>query len=174
MTVKIWQIRLHEKSIILTSRPLLETLVFSSKYQLIALRCDREDITMRTLKCLCCKRQIQANPKLENQKYCGRTACQQARKRNWQHNKIATDPDYQENQRNAQKQWQERNPDYWHNYRRNRQKPPPAAPNPQGAKMDTLTPNSHLISGEYLISPVKPSGIKMDAILVKIIPVSKG
>jgi len=87
---------------------------------------------------------------------------------------MDTDPDYLENQRDAQKQWQEHNPDYWQNYRRKRQKPPPAAPVAQRVKMDTLSRNSHLISGEYFIYPAPQSSIKMDTIRVKIIPVSKG
>ena len=129
---------------------------------------------MGTLKCLCCRRQIPANPRLKNQNYCGRPDCQRARRQAWQRKKMATDPAYQENQHRAQKQWQENNPDYWQKYRRNRQKPPPAAPVPQRVKMDTLSRNFHLISGEYLIYPAPQSSVKMDALLVKTSPVSRG
>jgi hypothetical protein len=87
---------------------------------------------------------------------------------------MDTDPDYLENQRDAQKQWQEHNPDYWQKYRGNRQKPPPADTVPQDVKMDTLSSNFYLITGEYLISPISDSGVKMDTLLVKITPVSKG
>lgn len=147
--------------------------VLISKYKLIAPQRYREHITMGTLKCLCCRRQVPANPRLKKQNYCGRPDCQRARKKAWQRKKMATDTDYQENQRNAQKQWQEHNPDYWQKYRRNRHKPPPAAPVPQRVKMDTLSRNSHLISGEYLISPSPQSSVKMDTLWVKISPVSE-
>ena len=128
---------------------------------------------MRTLKCLCCRRQIPANPRLKKQNYCGQPDCQRTRRREWQRKKMATDPEYHENQRDNQKHWQENNPDYWC-HRRNRQKPPPAAPVHQRVKMDTLSSNYHLISGVYLISPAPQSSVKMDTLLVKIIPVSSG
>ncbi|MBT4088750.1 MAG: hypothetical protein HOE30_09675 [Deltaproteobacteria bacterium] len=38
-------------------------------------------------------------------------------RRKWQKNKLATDPTYRENQKDAQKKWVKGNPDYWRKYR---------------------------------------------------------
>jgi len=127
---------------------------------------------VKTFKCLGCHRQRPANPKVKNQKYCGRPECQQARKRAWQRQKMFIDPDYKENQRHAQKQWQENNPDYWNEYRKRHQNPRPSATVHQDAKMDTFPPHSNLISGRYKIIPDGPSNVKMDAIQAIIIPLS--
>jgi class 3 adenylate cyclase len=56
---------------------------------------------------------------VKNQQYCGKKECQRARKRSWQKEKIATDPDYRANQRECNKAWRGRNPDYWRHYRKN-------------------------------------------------------
>ncbi len=57
-----------------------------------------------------CKR----NP---GQHYCSEQACQKARKRFWRKQKYAGDPDYRDNQRRAEKNWQQHHPDYWCRYR---------------------------------------------------------
>ena len=82
---------------------------------------------------------------------------------------MDTDPDYKENQRNAQRKWQERNPDYWRKYRKNRHNPPPAEPVRQPVKMDTLPPTLHLVPGKYEFAFLLPPDSKMDAIRIKII-----
>lgn len=43
--------------------------------------------------------------------------CQRARKRDWQRNKMKTDQEYKANQKQSQKKWQQKNPDYWRKYR---------------------------------------------------------
>ena len=53
------------------------------------------------------------------QKYCSRADCQKARKRRWQKMKMQGDKAYRLNQKDAQKRWCEKNPDYWQNYRKN-------------------------------------------------------
>jgi len=82
---------------------------------------------------------------------------------------MATDPDYKENQRNAQKKWQEDNPDYWCNYRKKGHKPPIIKRAHQRIKMDTLQLNFHLVPGRYEIKLRIPPDVKMDAIRAKII-----
>ena len=96
----------------------------------------RDGKTMKPFRCKHCHLCLPTNPHVKNQQYCGRTECQRARKNAWQRNKMATDPDYVDNQRRARQSWQKNNPDYWRTYRQKRQKPPPAASAPKPVKMD--------------------------------------
>jgi hypothetical protein len=57
------------------------------------------------------------NPRVKIQRFCGNQSCQKARKAKWQRHKMATDPDYQANQRDARQAWQRQNPTYWRLYR---------------------------------------------------------
>ena len=85
---------------------------------------------------------------------------------------MATDPDYVDNQRRARQSWQKNNPDYWRTYRQKRQKPPPAASDPQDAKIDAIRTYLNDSSNIYDLVQISPDGVKIDAIRVKIIPVS--
>ncbi len=129
---------------------------------------------MRMFVCLCCRCRVPANPRVKEQKYCGKAACQRERKKRWQRIKMATDPEYRANQRDARQQWRESHPDYWRTYRRTA----PSRPTPEqsvpvaSAKMDTLPVNTIVQSGEYMLIPLVAGGAKMDALQVKIIPVS--
>ena len=76
----------------------------------------------RKKRCRKCRRVLDLNPRVLNHEYCGTKACQRVRKRRWQQQKMATDPDYQDNQKTAQAKWREANPDYWRNYRRQHEK----------------------------------------------------
>ena len=129
---------------------------------------------MRTFTCSCCRRVLPANPRLKEQHYCRQSRCQRARKSKWQRQKIASDPDYQANQRDAQQHWRERNRDYWRNYRRRRHVRPKEPTNPPGktAKMDTFLHNISIIPGNYMLVPIFAGSAKMDALPVKIIPLS--
>lgn len=106
---------------------------------------------MRTFICSSCRRIMPANPRVKNQRYCGQDACQRERKRKWQQAKMATDADYRANQRDAQKAWSERHHDYWR-LRRLTQRAPPSPP---------ATPH-----------PARAAPVKMDALMVKIVPLS--
>ena len=64
-----------------------------------------------------CGRLFDPNPRVKNQRYCGEKACQRARKRKWQKEKLAVDPDYQANQRQCQIEWHGRHPGYYRKYR---------------------------------------------------------
>jgi len=46
------------------------------------------------IKCANCGRMVPANPRIKNQNYCNRKACQRVRKNKWKQSKIASDPDY--------------------------------------------------------------------------------
>ena len=67
--------------------------------------------------CICCGDLFEPRPQTPHQTYCSSSTCQRARKRQWQREKLSTDPDYRDNQRDAQRAWQKRHPDYWRQYR---------------------------------------------------------
>lgn len=125
---------------------------------------------MKTFCCNACRRIHPVNPRNLNQQYCNRADCQRARKREWQRKKRASDPDYRQNQIDAQKRWRERHPDYWPAYRK-RKKPSPPPPDPPDAKMDGLPQNFPIIPGKYIIAPVDGQSIKMDAFQALIFPI---
>lgn len=134
-----------------------------------------------SIRCAHCKRLVPANPRCKNQAYCGEPECQRARKRRWQRQKMETDSDYRENQRDCQRNWRENNRDYWRTYRnrnkrycirnRLRQKIRDQRHRSRDAlaKMDTLASDVPPITGRYIILP---SLAKMDALEVEIIPIT--
>jgi len=93
---------------------------------------------------------------------------------------MDSDTDYRLNQRDAQKSWSERNPDYWRNRRQAiRQKDAgwqsssvDIQPQPS-VKMNASTTNSLDFTGEYMLVPLA-TAVKMDTLRVKIIPVLTG
>jgi hypothetical protein len=131
-------------------------------------------------RCLCCKRPIIAHPAVAHQRYCSDPECQKARKRNWQKEKLAKDPDYRANQAEAQRQWRSRNRGYWKEYRRRnpdyaeanriRQKERNRRRREAGiAKMDELKGKTVIRSGRYRLVPLGDGGIaKMDELIVEI------
>lgn len=64
-----------------------------------------------------CGRLFSPNPRIKNQRYCSAKACQLARKREWQREKMKNDPDYRLNQKAAQQHWRENHRDYPRRYR---------------------------------------------------------
>ena len=136
---------------------------------------------VKTFTCACCRRRLPANPRIENQRYCGMEICQRARKRKWQQAKMATDPEYRDNQQDAYRAWRERNPAYWRKHRRRNDSlappPPPFEPvsPPAGevGKMDALKAFFEVVPGIYLIMPLHSTVRKMDALKVKIVPFSR-
>jgi hypothetical protein len=130
---------------------------------------------MKEKRCAHCGCRLNLNPRAKDQRYCGRKECQRARKRAWQKNKMATDPDYRANQQECNKAWKARNPDYWRNYRkthpryteRNRllQK---ARRSRRVAKMDASVADSFVRTGTYWLIP--EAGVaKMDAFACKVV-----
>ena len=60
---------------------------------------------------------VSANPRLKGgQRYCSAKACQRARKREWQRNKMATDREYRIRQKVCQHRWRQQKP--LHEYQR--------------------------------------------------------
>lgn len=131
--------------------------------------------------------------KVKKHDYCSKKACQLARKRNWQKEKLITDQTYREDQQLAKQDWCADNPDYWKQYRQknkrytdtNRQKQryrnarrrkkvgnlPPQKPI---AKMDALMHQNDTISGRYKLVHLESQVIaKMDAIIVEISAISE-
>lgn len=132
-----------------------------------------------TRRCRCCGKTFRPRPQVPKQRYCGERACQQARKRAWQKERRHDDPDYRENQREAQKRWASRHPEYWREWRqrhpeyrernrrqqaernaRRRTSPPPPPLPPSSpvtddaiAKMDVWTRESGLNPGTYRVTP---------------------
>ncbi len=69
------------------------------------------------IRCAHCRGLFVRNPRVKNQRYCGKGVCQRARKNLWQRKKMATGPDYQANQRDCQREWHKHHPGYWRAYR---------------------------------------------------------
>ena len=71
--------------------------------------------------CAGCSKTFEPRPQVPDQAYCSSPACQRARKRQWQKDKLRSDPDYQANQRAAQRAWSARNGEYWRGWRQAQQ-----------------------------------------------------
>jgi len=142
-----------------------------------------------TFRCACCRRILPRNSKVKNQRYCGDKACQRARKRKWQREKLETDPDHRANKRASQQAWKNKNPTYWKEYRRknsasnerNRQLQRVrdrakcrGAARDDLAKTDTSMPFFNDTSAIYYISTDMGNLAKMDALPVKIIQITAG
>jgi hypothetical protein len=99
---------------------------------------------------------------------------------------MATDPDYQDNQKAAQAKWRAANPDYWRNYRqqhekyceRNRLLQKKRDANRRArrlAKMDALNDVNHIKPmGYYYIAPTPSDLAKMDAHIQKVLIIPEG
>ncbi|MCJ7601257.1 MAG: hypothetical protein MUO63_07095 [Desulfobulbaceae bacterium] len=141
--------------------------------------------------CKHCHNGFYPRPQNPDQQYCSERECQRARKRIWQKKKLLTDSDYQANQHEAQRCWQEDNPDYWQDYRkrhpdyvdrnrelqrdRNRRRRGQDTGQVTIAKMDASMPKIPINPGRYLLSRVDSGVIaKMDALIVEIHVVSSG
>jgi hypothetical protein len=139
----------------------------------------QEEAMNQQLRCAHCRCRFVPNPRVKTQRFCSTKPCQQARKTQWQRQKIATDPDYQADQRDGQSAWRKQHRDYWRQYRqehpayreRNRllqrhrdQKRRPKVL----AKMDALAPVSFVKPGIYHLIPATGEVLaKMDALSMK-------
>lgn len=130
--------------------------------------------------CAACGAALSPLLHVPNQRYCSAPACQRARRRAWQRQRLRSDPDYRENQAQAQANWLARHPDYWRNYRvthpayseRNRdmqRKGNTRRTQQPIANMDALQPLRPLASGFYVLRDAVGAGIaKMNAWTVHI------
>jgi hypothetical protein len=122
---------------------------------------------MSTKICACCGQPFLPDPRVKNHTFCSAPACQKERRKQWRQNKMLTDPAYRENQSRIQRDWLDRNPDYWRAYRR---KAPDqlALSTPNAPELDMP------ISGLYHIRFVpNTSSAKSDALIAEITPVCK-
>lgn len=148
-------------------------------------------VTVRkTFRCACCKRIRQRNPRVKTQRYCGDKGCQQARKNLWQREREQGDPVYRVNKRESQRAWRHRNRGYWKEYRRQhpeycernrrlqirRDRPRTGGDVSSGslAKPDTLMGYLNDTTESYLLFPASANLAKLDALTVKIVPISPG
>lgn len=67
--------------------------------------------------CTACGAVFTPRPQSPHQTYCSKDSCQKQRRRLWQQAKRSSDPDYLENQAQAQREWGKRNTHYWREYR---------------------------------------------------------
>jgi len=134
---------------------------------------------MQKERCAHCGSRFVPDPRIKNQRYCGKLQCQRARKTSWQRQKLAADPDYQADKRDSQRAWLSRNPGYWQNWRarhpgyveRNRigQENRRNRCKNRVAKMDALDPFSGIKTGSYYIIPDSDEIVaKMDASAKKV------
>ncbi len=137
-----------------------------------------------------CGRLLVPCPQVPNQKFCSRKECQQARKREWNRKKLASDPEYQEARKDAQKRWKDKNPTYWKDYRprhseytrKNReqqrirnQKQRQKRSVPMIVKTDESIPTNNVLTGRYKIIPIRADMIvKTDECIVEITAISSG
>jgi hypothetical protein len=146
----------------------------------------QEEAMSRQIRCAHCRCRFVPNPRVKTQRFCSAKPCQQARKTKWQRKKMATDPGYQANQRDAWRAWRKHHRAYWRHYRQRRpdyrernrllqthrdQKRRPSVL----AKMDALAPLSFVKPGTYhLIPEVGEHLAKMDALSMKchLIPIT--
>ena len=64
-----------------------------------------------------CKQEFYPSRYRPDQRVCSSTDCQRRRRTDYQWQKLATDPVYQEQCRDSQKKWREKNPGYMKRYR---------------------------------------------------------
>jgi len=124
------------------------------------------------------------------QEYCSRKECQQARKREWNRKKLASDPDYKKARKEAQERWKKKNPSYWKEYRarhpeytrknrqqqrrrnRKRRQNPPVS---KIAKTDESIQINTGSTGRYRMVPLHADKfVKTDECIVEIIAISSG
>jgi hypothetical protein len=68
-------------------------------------------------RCTCCGRRLEWRPQNPRQRYCRRAICQNERRRRWRKAKLKADLDYRNNQRDSQRSWLEKHPNYWVDWR---------------------------------------------------------
>ena len=67
--------------------------------------------------CLACGNAYVPLLHVPHQRYCCSNACQRARRRDWQNNRLRNDSDYRDNQARAQAKWRAGHSSYWREYR---------------------------------------------------------
>lgn len=131
-----------------------------------------------------CRRPVVPDPRVKNQRTCGKEECRRWRRNRRQREKMKSDAEYRSNQVDSQQCWMEQNRSYWRNYRlknpsyvaRNRllQKGRDQRRRARLAKMDSLK-QSYLVSpGTYYLVPAKEHLAKMDPLSPKYFLIPQG
>ncbi len=136
-----------------------------------------------TFRCCYCKCITRKNLRIKKQRYCGKPACQRARKRRWEREKLKNDPDYRANKHESQKIWRQQHLDYDRNYRQRKINSSPHTTTPSVTHRQcsySTPPESNTKpffffdpSITYRIIPIGYNYSKKDAIEVKIIVTSE-
>jgi hypothetical protein len=140
---------------------------------------------MECRRCVACGEDFQPRTQVCEQRYCGKPACQQERRRRWKWNKRHSDEDYRQNQVMAQRAWAAAHTGYWHDYRqahpdyvernrllqRERDRRRAAA---NLAKRNASEPIYGVPSGIYRLAPASADLAKRNAWTVKITVLSRG
>ena len=149
---------------------------------------------MKQRRCVACRELFHPRPQSPEQTFCAAAQCQRERKRRWQKARRASDPDYRDNDVQANRQWRRGHPDYWRAYRRqhpqsviqNREKQrerdrakrlnPPQPPLTRHLANEDASSLPHpLETGTYRMIPVTGGDLaNEDACLVKIALLSGG
>lgn len=144
---------------------------------------------MKKLRCVHCGARFTPTPQVPHQAYCPKPGCQKERRRQWQKNKLQSDPDYRDNQSRAQKAWTARNPDYWRQYRQSgpdyenhlpsEQDSGGPEPGKPSVKIDSLNPpttlRKALQDGVFRLKVLaEPDSVKMDVWIVEISSIHAG
>jgi len=145
--------------------------------------------SMTKLRCMHCDICFTPAPQVPSQAYCSKPGCQKERRRQWQKNKLQTDPDYRDNQARAQKAWTDKNPNYWRNRRLGSQNHGDLLKSEQDSvrpkrrntsnKMDLLKTNQilreALHDGVFRLKVLaKPDNDKMDVWIVELSSINVG
>ena len=149
---------------------------------------------MEKRRCAGCRKLFHPRPQSPEQTFCSAAQCQRERKRRWQKARRAADPDYRDNDVQANRQWRSQHPDYWRAYRRQhppsvirnrdqqrerdrarRLKAPRPPPGPNLVNEDASTLPFPVETGTYRLFPVTRGDLANEnACLVKIALVSAG
>ena len=149
---------------------------------------------METRRCAACHKLFHPRAQSPDQKFCSAAECQRERKRRWQKARRAADPDYRDNDVQANRQWRRRHPEYWRAYRRKhpqvvtrnrdkqrerdrlrRLKPPQPSSTPHLANEDASCLTFFVETGTYRMIPVTGGDLANEnACLVNIALLSGG
>ena len=122
--------------------------------------------------CACCGRKRRGNPRLSTgrQRYCRARRCQAKRRARWQASRVASDPQYRADQREASRIWRQKRREYYDRYRkehpkyarRNRQLQVPRdrrrrVHGPGASAATVHTGDRAVLGGTYLLVPLNSS-----------------
>jgi len=123
-----------------------------------------------------------------HQEYCSKPECQRARKHEWNRRKLASDGDYRENRRAAQRRWAKKNSGYWREYRQRHKDSADRNRRDQGprdlrrklvslcsriAKTDECRAKNIVLTGRYKLVPIRGDTItKTDESIIEMIAIS--